>query len=59
LLSDWSFLIAAVVFLALAVLAVLRSTDRPPAGTTDRSTAARGALPWLALALVAFGLLVL
>jgi len=59
LLADWAFLIAAVAFLALAVLAIARSRPRPVDGHTEARTVVREALPWLALGLVAFGLLVL
>jgi len=59
LLSDWFFLGAAVAFLALGVLAVLRSSGRPVGEPVGASTGLRAALPWLASAAVAVGLLVL
>jgi hypothetical protein len=59
LLADWAFLIAAVVFLALAVLAVLRSRPSPPTGSVAGSSGLWHALPYVASALVALGLLVL
>ena len=59
LLSDWFFLGAAVAFLALGVLAVLRASDRPATGHVEASTGLRASLPWFASACVAVGLLVL
>ena len=59
LLSDWFFLVAAVAFLALGVLAVLRSSGRPGGEPVGASTGLRASLPWFASACVAVGLLVL
>lgn len=59
LLADWFFLAAAVAFLALGVLAVLRSSPRPVGEPVRASTGLRAALPWLASAAVAIGFLVL
>jgi hypothetical protein len=59
LLADWLFLLAALAFLALAGLAIARARPRPADGRSEASSDLRAALPWLASALVAFGLLVL
>jgi hypothetical protein len=59
LLSDWAFLLACVAFLALAGLAIAREAPRPADGHVRASTGLVAVLPWLASALVAFGLLVL
>jgi hypothetical protein len=59
LLADWSFLLACVVFLALAGLAIARARPRPADGHVGASTGLVAVLPLVGWALVAFGLLVL
>ena len=59
LLADWSFLIAAALFVVLCALAVLRATDRPATGSVAGSSGLWRALPYVGSALVALGLLVL
>ena len=59
-LSDWSFLLALVVFVVAAVLAVLRTPARAADGNVGPSgRAVVAVLPLVGSALLALGLLVL